>query len=176
MAKKGADLLPDIIDRVCSQYKDKINFLVLGSGEPDIEKLLSNLLAIHKKQYGLFIGYDEALAHRLYAGADFIIMPSRVEPCGLNQLYSLRYGTMPLVNSTGGLKDTVTDISSEEGYGIRFDQATVEDASEAVGRAVALYKDADRMEGFRKKMMSLDFSWDKSATQYIELYHSLRNL
>ena len=176
VGEKGADLLPEIIDRVCSEHKNAVNFLVLGSGEPDIEKELGTLAGIHKKQYGLFIGYDEALAHRLYAGADFILMPSRVEPCGLNQLYSLRYGTMPLVNSTGGLKDTVIDISSPEGYGIRFEQATAADASEAVSRAIALYKDSTRIEGLQKKMMALDFSWDRSATQYIELYNSLRKL
>jgi starch synthase len=176
VGEKGADLLPEIIDRVCSDHKGKVNFLVLGSGETDIEKELGTLALIHKKQFGLFIGYDEELAHRLYAGADFILMPSRVEPCGLNQLYSLRYGTLPVVNSTGGLKDTVMDISSPEGNGIRFEQATASDASGAVGRAIALYGDDARIEGLRKKMMALDFSWERSATQYIELYTSLRKL
>ena len=173
VGEKGADLLPEVIDRICSENKNKVNFLVLGSGEPEVELDLRDLLRKHKKQYGLFIGYDEELAHRMYAGADFIIMPSRVEPCGLNQLYSLRYGTMPLVNSTGGLKDTVVDITDEGGYGIRFSHATEEDTCQAINRAMTLYADSARFEKMQQRMMSLDFSWDRSAAQYIDLYHNL---
>ncbi|NEU09108.1 glycogen synthase [Flavihumibacter sp. R14] len=173
VGEKGADLLPAIVDRVCSVYKDRVNFLILGSGEPEIELELSALQVKHQGQFGLFIGYDEALAHRIYAGADFIIMPSRVEPCGLNQLYSLRYGTMPVVNSTGGLKDTVVDILTDEGYGIRFNQAATVDAVEALGRAIALFSETKRMKELQKRMMSLDFSWDRSAAEYLDLYNSL---
>ncbi|HUH33382.1 MAG TPA: glycogen/starch synthase, partial [Daejeonella sp.] len=176
VGEKGADLLPEIIDRVCTEYKSKVSFLVLGSGEPEVEQKLRLLLPTHKKQYGLFIGYDEELAHRFYAGADFIIMPSRVEPCGLNQLYSLRYGTMPVVNDTGGLHDTVIDIDATEGHGIRFATATVGDAFEAVKRAMTLYADGKRLKGLQERMMSLDFSWNRSADQYIELYNSLTKL
>ena len=173
VGEKGADLLPSIVDRLCSVYKDRVSFLILGSGEPEIELELSSLQVKHKRQFGLFIGYDEALAHRIYAGADFIIMPSRVEPCGLNQLYALRYGTMPVVNSTGGLKDTVADILTDDGYGIRFNQAATVDAMEALARAIALFSEPKRMKEMQKRMMSLDFSWDRSATEYLELYNRL---
>ena len=176
VGEKGADLLPEIIDRVCTEFKDKVSFLVLGSGEPEVEQELRFLLPTHKKQFGLFIGYDEELAHRIYAGADFIIMPSRVEPCGLNQLYSLRYGTMPIVNDTGGLRDTVIDMDATEGYGIRFANAAAADAFKAVKRAVTLYADGKRLKEIQKRMMSLDFSWSRSADQYIELYTSLTKL
>ena len=173
VGEKGADLLPEIINRVCTKHKGKVSFLVLGSGEPEVEQELRLLLPTYKKQYGLFIGYDEELAHRIYAGADFIIMPSRVEPCGLNQLYSLRYGTMPVVNDTGGLHDTVIDIDATGGYGIRFANAAADDAFEAVNRAITLYADGKKLKELQKRMMSLDFSWNRSADQYIELYNSL---
>ncbi len=174
VGEKGADLLPEIADQLCLEYKNKINILILGSGEPAIEDKLRSLIIKHKKQYGLFIGYDEALAHRFYAGADFIIMPSRVEPCGLNQLYALRYGTMPVVSSTGGLKDTVIDIALENGYGIKFNLPSVDGAIEAVKRAIELYKDGEKLTDYQKKMMSLDYSWNKSAAEYIKLYRSLK--
>jgi len=102
-----------------------------------------------------------------------LLMPSRVEPCGLNQLYALRYGTMPMVRSTGGLKDTVIDFGDEGGYGIRYNNATVEDICEAVSRALVLFNDPKQLQTLRKLMMSLDFSWDRSAKEYIDLYTSL---
>jgi starch synthase len=128
---------------------------------------------VFRKNYNVFIGYNEELSHRIYAGADFLLMPSRVEPCGLNQLYSLRYGTVPVVHSTGGLKDTVIDIESKNGYGICFNNLTEEDAAQAIARAVELYANTSQLQLLRKRMMSLDFSWDKSAQQYIKLYNSL---
>ncbi len=176
VGEKGADLLPEVIDHICTTYKNKVNILILGSGEPEIEHELGSLIKKHKKQYGLFIGYDEALAHRFYSGADFIIMPSRVEPCGLNQLYSLRYGTMPIVNTTGGLQDTIIDFSLPEGYGIRFDNDVAEDVIDGISRAIELYEDNKRLEELQVKMMSLDFSWNKSANQYLKLYKSLTKL
>lgn len=176
VGEKGADLLPELVGRICTEYKNKVNILILGSGETEIEQQLRALLPKHKKQFGLFIGYDEELAHRLYAGADFIIMPSRVEPCGLNQLYSLRYGTMPVVNNTGGLKDTIIDLALPEGYGLKFGHADIESALDAIDRAVALYADSKKLNELQKRMMSLDFSWEKSAAQYLDLYNSLTEL
>ncbi|HEY0897720.1 MAG TPA: glycosyltransferase, partial [Sphingobacteriaceae bacterium] len=124
----------------------------------------------------VYIGYNEELSHHVYAGADFLIMPSRVEPCGLNQLYSLHYGTMPIVCSTGGLKDTVIDFEEESGYGIRFDSATVISACLAIKRAVKLYRDAAQLNAYRKQMMALDFSWQHAARQYINLYKTLKSI
>ena len=173
VGEKGAELLPSAIDLCLDNYKGKVNFIVLGSGEPAIEKQIEELSAKHKKQCGVYIGYDEELSHRIYASADFLIMPSRVEPCGLNQLYAVRYGTMPVVHSTGGLVDTVIDVNAPDGYGITFDILQEQELVKAIGRALTIYTDSDRMSDLRKKMMSLDFSWDRSATEYIDLYKSL---
>lgn len=173
VGEKGAELLPLAIDTCLKTYKGKVNFIVLGSGETEIEKELKNLAEKHKKHYGVYIGYDEELSHRIYAGADFLMMPSRVEPCGLNQLYAVRYGTMPIVHTTGGLADTVIDVNETGGYGITFDKLEVQELVNAVGRALDIYTDESRMSDLREKMMSLDFSWDRSAKEYIDLYNSL---
>ncbi|MGX5688239.1 glycogen synthase [Arcticibacter tournemirensis] len=174
VGEKGADLLPEAISNTLESLKGKVSIMVLGSGEPEIEEALAGLRTTFKKDYNVFIGYDEALSHLIYAGADFIIMPSRVEPCGLNQLYALRYGTIPVVRSTGGLKDTVIDYSQPEGYGICFEEAESEAISHAITRATELYSNTPGMRLLRKRMMSLDFSWHRSASQYIDLYNSLK--
>jgi starch synthase len=175
VGEKGADLLPEAIVSCINTYKGKLNFLILGSGDPKTEKELKNLSIKHKKQYGVYIGYDEVLSHRIYAGADFLIMPSRVEPCGLNQLYAMRYGTVPIVHNTGGLRDTVIDLKEAAGYGLSFNELTIESIITVVGRACELYKDSVNMTTIRKKLMLLNFSWDKSAEEYINLYKSLSN-
>jgi starch synthase len=110
----------------------------------------------------------------MYAGADFLLMPSRVEPCGLNQMYSMRYGTVPVVRKTGGLKDTVKDYGEPGGYGVTFNYASVGDITEAIYRGVQLYNDKERFREVRKTMMELDFSWTRSAKEYIDLYKSLK--
>lgn len=173
VGEKGADLLPDILIQSIERSKD-VNFLILGSGEKAIEASLIEVGKKHPTQCSVVIGYNEQLSHRIYAGADFLIMPSRVEPCGLNQLYSLKYGTMPIVSSTGGLKDTVIDFAKDSnGYGITFDTGSLPEAVAAVERAITLYKDRLMLKVLRKRMMSLDFSWDNSANQYKNLYHNL---
>jgi len=174
VGEKGADLLPEAMIKILTKYKGQVNLLVLGSGEPVIEAELASLTSTFKEDYNVFIGYHEALSHRIYAGADFLIMPSRVEPCGLNQLYSLRYGTVPIVRSTGGLKDTVIDINEENGYGIRFENADADSIVAAVARAAEIYKNTSQMQLLRSRMMSLNYSWDNSAAQYIDLYNSLK--
>jgi starch synthase len=171
--EKGADLLPEAIERSLIENPDEINFVILGSGDKEMEAALLELKEKYPGQCNVFIGYDEALAHLIYAGSDFLLMPSRVEPCGLNQLYSLRYGTMPLVRSTGGLIDSVIDFGEEGGYGIRFDNASVDDICYAILRAKTLYQSPTQLQLLRKRMMALDFSWDRSAKEYIDLYESL---
>jgi len=173
--EKGAELLADAINISIDIHKDAVNFLVLGAGDPAIEQSLTNLLPQQPDQYVAYIGYDEELSHWIYAGADFLLMPSRIEPCGLNQLYALRYGTIPMVHTTGGLKDTVIDFANDGGYGICFDETTANAICHAVDRAVDLYKDTGHIELLRTRMMELDFSWDRSARQYIELYERLIN-
>lgn len=175
VGEKAADLLPDAIRNAIYQHHAGASFLILGSGEPQVEVRLNYL----KDQFGgfvnTFIGYNEALAHQMYAGADFLLMPSRVEPCGLNQLYALRYGTVPIVRSTGGLRDTVKDFGDWQGYGIRFDQASVGDIVYSLGRAMDLYYSKPELfQWMRSYMMVIDHSWEVSAQSYIDLYASTR--
>jgi starch synthase len=171
--EKGADILPAALERSFNEHPGKFNMLILGAGEKGVENGLLHLKNAYQEQCNVFIGYDEALAHLIYAGSDFLLMPSRVEPCGLNQLYALRYGTLPMVRSTGGLKDTVIDFGDEGGYGIRYNYASIEDICGAISRALSLYENNKHLQYLRKLMMALDFSWDRSAREYINLYESL---
>ncbi len=175
VGEKAADLLPDAITSSIYQHHGNANFLVLGSGEPQVEQSLEHIKSQFKGYVNTFIGYSEPLSHLMYAGADFLLMPSRVEPCGLNQMYALRYGTVPLVRSTGGLKDTVTDFGDYQGFGIRFNNADVGDITYSVGRAIDLYSHKKELYNWmRHHMMNLDHSWDSSANTYLSLYESLK--
>lgn len=171
--EKGADLLPEIIENVLNNDDIPFNIIILGSGDHGLQHHLDYLAGRYYGRFGVYIGYQEELAHLIYAAADFLIMPSRVEPCGLNQLYSMRYGTIPIVRNTGGLRDTVVDIGDPAGYGIKFDHAHAGDAIHAIYRASELYKDKKSMQRLRKRIMKLDFSWDNSAAQYIQIYHNI---
>jgi starch synthase len=170
LEEKGADLLPDAAILAFSEYYKEINILVLGSGNVEIETQLSQLLPSYKGNYNAFIGYDEELAHLIYAGSDFLLMPSRVEPCGLNQMYSLRYGSIPIVRRTGGLRDTVTDFG-DDGNGICHIQATVGDICYSIKRAVNLYKDKESLNAIRKLGMGENHSWERVGQEYIEMYN-----
>jgi starch synthase len=173
VGEKAADLLPKAIGDSLYYIDQRMNFLVLGSGETHVEQELEHMRSYWVGYYNSKIGYNEKLSHRMYAGADFLLMPSRVEPCGLNQMYAMRYGTVPVVRRTGGLRDTVIDISEPGGYGISFNHATVGDITHGVYRAVELYDDQLKFDGIRRKIMELDFGWDVSAKQYLDLYKSL---
>ncbi len=174
VGEKGADLLPRAIGDSLYYIGMKMSFLVLGSGEHWVENQLSNLTGSLTGYFNSRIGYNEKLSHEMYAGADFLLMPSRVEPCGLNQLYALRYGTIPIVRRTGGLKDTVKDYGEPGGYGICFNNDAVGDITHAVYRAVTLYDQVERMKSIRNQVMELDHSWDSSAQQYIDVYNGLK--
>lgn len=171
--EKGADLLPQAFTESLTAYVGEMNVLVLGTGDKDIEQHLKILDQEFPENYRAYIGYNEDLAHLIYAGCDFLLMPSRVEPCGLNQLYALQYGTMPIVHSTGGLKDTVIDFDDDNGYGICFIKNNIAAITTSVTRAKALSKNTARLQLLRKRMMALDFSWEQSARKYIQLYESL---
>ncbi len=172
--EKGADLLPGVIENLLSDETADLSIMVLGSGDAQVQSSIAHLAEKYLGKLGAYIGYQEELSHRIYAAADFLLMPSRVEPCGLNQLYSMRYGTIPVVRRTGGLKDTVIDIDDgQEGYGITFANAHVADAVWAIRRALALYADKQQMQRLRKRIMKLDFSWDKSALEYMEIYRNI---
>lgn len=175
VGEKAADLLPDAISSSIYQHHGNCCFLILGSGEPDVEGELADMNGRFGGYINTYIGYSEPLSHLMYAGADFLLMPSRVEPCGLNQMYALRYGTVPIVRNTGGLRDTVTDFGDWQGFGIRFDNASVWDITYSIGRAIDLYNNKKELwEWMRSYMMDIDHSWDSSAQQYIDLYESLK--
>ncbi|MFZ2430893.1 MAG: glycogen/starch synthase [Lutibacter sp.] len=169
--EKGADLFPETFEKVLQ--KGNISIFLLGSGNDAVEAELIELKNDYVGSYNSFIGYDEKLAHIVYAGADFILMPSRVEPCGLNQMYALRYGTIPIVRSIGGLKDTVIDISEKGGFGICHEEVTVSEITEAIERGVKLFENREKYKKIRKKIMGINHSWDASALAYINLYKSL---
>jgi starch synthase len=166
--------LPYAITRAFEEAETKFNFLILGSGDPAVENALKYLQNRWVGYYNTQIGYNEKLSHQMYAGADFLLMPSRVEPCGLNQLYALRYGTVPVVRSIGGLKDTVIDYEDENGYGICFNNASVDDIVYSIKRALQLYQNKKKLIEIRKYMMELKNSWEISAQKYIDLYISLQ--
>jgi starch synthase len=147
--------------------------IVLGSGTDAIENELNQLKEPWKGNYNCYIGYHERLSHQIYAASDFLLMPSKTEPCGLNQLYALRYGTLPIVRSVGGLKDTVIDFGDPGGFGIRFDQSEVWDVNNSIDRAVGLFHDKDQFNELRKRVIGIDHSWDSSAQHYLDLYRSL---
>jgi starch synthase len=174
VGEKAADLLPGVIGDSFFHIGRKMNYLVLGSGEPQVETQLELLKSFSAGDYNVYIGYNESLSHLMYAGADFLLMPSRVEPCGLNQMYAMRYGTVPVVRQTGGLRDTVVDYGEEGGYGVTHVHASVGDITHAVYRGVQLFEDKKKFRDVRKRMMKLDFSWDASAKHYIDLYKTLR--
>ena len=173
VVEKGADVLAEAIEKSIAAHTGAINFFILGAGDLKTQDALLALKTKYPEQCNVFIGYDESLAHLVYAGSDFLLMPSRVEPCGLNQMYAMRYGTVPMVRVTGGLKDTVVDFGDEGGYGIRFINTSAADIVHAVGRSVEVYTDTVLLQLLRKRMMALDFSWDRSAKEYINLYESL---
>ena len=170
--EKGADVFPLAIKKALED--ENCSVLVLGSGNDEAEQALLQLKENNTGLYNVFIGYDEKLSHNIYAGADYLLMPSRVEPCGLNQLYALRYGTIPVVRSIGGLKDTVIDIDKNEGFGISHQEVTVDQIYKAITRSIDLYNKTTIFKSIRKHIMTIDHSWDVSAKAYINLYQSLK--
>lgn len=175
VGEKAADVLPDALSTSVYQHQGNCSFLVLGSGDPAIESQLNDLKHNLGGFVNTYMGYSEELSHLIYAGADFLLMPSRVEPCGLNQMYALRYGTVPVVRRVGGLKDTVIDFGEWQGFGICFDQPTARDISYSVGRGIDLFfNKKEQLKQMIRNMMEIDHSWDTSAQQYLSLYKSLK--
>ena len=170
--EKGADILPPFISEYLNQG-NQASFVILGTGDPELHFRFREMAGQYIGYFDTSLQYNEKLAHQIYAGADFLLMPSRVEPCGLNQMYSLRYGTIPIVRSIGGLKDSVIDMGDPEGYGIRFDQFTTGDLWHSVKRAEQLFSNKKQLNNLQKRAISLDFSWNVSAEKYIHLYNSL---
>jgi len=171
--EKGADVLANVFDTTLIDKKKSI--LLLGSGDSKVEDDLKNLKAKHDGFFNTFIGYDERLSHIMYSGADFLIMPSRIEPCGLNQMYALRYGTIPIVHEIGGLKDTVIDVNNE-GYGVVHKQFSETEIEKAIHRAQKIYQNTKQFRKLQKRVMTIDYSWEASAKKYIKLYNSIIKL
>jgi starch synthase len=170
VAQKGIDLL---ISAMRTFAEEDISFVALGSGEARLEASLRELQARFPGKVSVRIGFDRALSHLVEAGADFFAMPSRFEPCGLNQMYSLRYGTVPVVRGTGGLDDTVVDLSLPGGNGIKFFPPERIELLHALGRAVALYRSREQLREVQKRGMRQDFSWRISAEKYVDVYRAL---
>ena len=175
LPEKGGDLLPFAAEKSLHENNGEINILILGSGDSQIENKLIELSYRFKGNYNNFIGYNEELAHLIYAGSDFILMPSRVEPCGLNQMYALRYGTIPIVRKTGGLADTVKDFG-DGGNGISHYQASTWDINYSINRAVGLYKNKKELKKIREIGMKTDHSWERVCQEYIEVYNVICDL
>lgn len=175
--EKGGDLLPDLIGRLIED-EVPMTYLVLGTGEAHLHEAFKALTYHHPGFFDCALEYNEGLAHQLYAGSDFLLMPSRIEPCGLNQMYSMRYGTIPVVRTVGGLKDSVIDLEEDpdNGLGIRFDEFNLDEAEMALRRAAALYTDPELFTEVRKRDMAADFSWQRSAKAYADLYEELFQL
>jgi len=169
--QKGLDLL---LGALGSLLAAQGQLALLGSGAPAIERGFAAAAASHPGAVGVRIGYDETLAHRIVAGADVIVVPSRFEPCGLTQMYGLAYGTLPLVRRAGGLADTVVDAAHPNGDGFVFVPATVAAMAETIARVVAAWRDAPRWLGLQRNAMRADFSWEASARRYGALYRELR--
>lgn len=173
--QKGVDLILQVLPGIMDA---DAQIVMLGSGNAELERALRKLSSKYHSRIGVRIGYDEALSHRIEAGSDCFLMPSRFEPCGLNQIYSLRYGTVPIVRDTGGLADTVVDVSATSladgtATGFVFDQPDAASLWEAVERAIDFYHRQDAAwQILATTGMQQDFSWGASAKHYIELYES----
>ena len=170
--EKGCDLLAEVINNSFLNHPNGFNFLALGAGNKEIETELEALIDTFPKNYNVHIGYNEVMSHKVYAGADFLVMPSRSEPCGLTQLYALRYGTIPIVTKTGGLKDTIIDIT-EGGLGISHNNTTTREVCQSINRAMTIYQDKALIENLRVSGMLVDYSWETQGVSYIKAYESL---
>jgi starch synthase len=166
--QKGCDLLAEALPEIVARGAQ---FVLLGSGDPAYEDLFRNAAKRHPSHVGVTIAYDDALAHLVEAGSDLFLMPSRYEPCGLNQMMSLRYGTVPVVRATGGLADTVVEAEPDAGgNGFVFVPYETPALVAAVDRALARFRDAAWWRALQVRGMSGDFSWDTSARHYVSVY------
>lgn len=170
--QKGMDLVAEALDAMLNL---DAQFVLLGTGDVDLHQAFEEAKARHPSRIGLKLGFDVALSHKIEAGADMFLMPSRYEPCGLNQIYSLAYGTVPVARATGGLDDTIQPFNPDtgEGNGFKFAEATSDALLEAVSRAVALYRQPDQWRRLVLNGMACDFSWDRSAKEYVALYQQI---
>jgi starch synthase len=171
--QKGTDLLLDALDGLAAAGGQLV---ILGDGDPGMVDRVAGAAAIYPGRVATWFGYDESLAHRVQAGADVVLVPSRFEPCGLTQLYGLRYGCVPLVASTGGLLDTVTDADADpaNANGFVFHAGDADALRHAYGRVAAAYGDRERWRALQRRGMASDLGWTRAARQYAEVYERAR--
>jgi starch synthase len=171
--QKGFDLLAGIMDRL---LQEEVTLVILGTGDEKYHNLFSEWAAHFPDKIGLRLDFDNGLAHQIEAGCDIFLMPSRYEPCGLNQIYSLKYGTIPLVRATGGLDDTIIPYHAANGQGTGFKFAPYDTEAfwSCLEEALDLFQNRKAWEGLIKNAMAMDFSWEASAREYINLYHLAR--
>ncbi len=168
--QKGIDLLIDIMPEVMAM---NVGVIILGEGNLDFEARLLEMMEEYQGQLHVIVGYTEELAHRIQAGCDIFLMPSRYEPCGLTQMYALRYGTPPVATAVGGLKDTIVPYPSDEATGFTFARPDSRLFRDAVRDAVRCWEDSECWDGLVRRAMASDFCWDRSAERYLELYRDL---
>lgn len=169
-AQKGFDLIAEVADLLLAE---DLYLVALGSGDKTYEKLFQGLARKHPDKVAVKVAYDNALAHKIEAGADMFLMPSRYEPCGLNQIYSMKYGTVPIVRATGGLDDTVDPFDGTAGTGFKFGPYSGDALMEAVGQALKVYRQREVWRRLMMNGMAKDFSWAQSAMKFSEIYRSL---
>ncbi|MBI5563137.1 MAG: glycogen synthase GlgA [Deltaproteobacteria bacterium] len=167
--QKGFDLLAQAAPHLA---RVQAGFVILGSGEKRYQELVAGLCKKYPRKFAAKIAFDNRLAHLVEAGSDIFLMPSRYEPCGMNQIYSLKYGTIPVVRATGGLDDTVIPHKNGGGTGFKFREWTAKALADKVREAVAVYKDGPAWANLQRNAMREDFSWEKSAKMYMELYQA----
>ncbi|MEO0530045.1 MAG: glycogen synthase GlgA [Planctomycetota bacterium] len=175
--QKGFDLIAEVMPRLAESLDAQ--WVLLGTGEPHYEQMMLSLAAEHPERVATRVGFSNELAHRIEAGADIFLMPSRYEPCGLNQMYSLQYGTVPIVRETGGLADTITNATDETfangtANGFSFSDASAYALQMAIDRATRIYDDTERWHRLVETGMRQDWSWGRSARQYVEIYERTR--
>ena len=171
VSHKGFDLVKCVLDELLAT--EDVQVVVLGSGDWQYESFFLEMASKYPEKMAVKIGFIPALASRIYGGADIFLMPSQSEPCGLAQMFSLRYGTIPIVRATGGLRDSVTDSGNNEGNGFVFEDYNAHDMLHAIRRAVRGYSDKDGWQILRRRAMECDYSWGRSANEYIKLYKAL---
>jgi len=170
--QKGVDIQLGALEEMLSA---DLQFALLGSGSPEFERAYLSLARRYPKKVAVRLGYNQGLSHRIEAGSDFFLMPSRFEPCGLNQMYSQRYGSVPIVRVTGGLDDTVTDLTEDEGRadGIKFREYSVRALAKAIRKALVLYRSSELLAHMRRNAMRADFSWEKTSREFVDAYRRL---
>ncbi len=168
-AIKGIDLLGPVLERL---LQGDVQFVLLGTGEPEYHQMMESLQARFPDKVRVFLRFDEPLAHRIYAGCDLFLMPSRFEPCGLGQMIAMHYGAVPVVHRTGGLADTVLDYHEhpDRATGFGFDAYAPEACAEALERALRVYRDRETWATIQTRGMKADFSWKGSAQKYVDVY------